>query len=190
MAIDPRQWSEARRLCRRAFGSSMHFAFASVDEDGSPRATPIGSLILREDGTGYFFEEFASGLGRNLNRSPRVCILAVNSGKLFWFKSLLMGRFAEPPGLRLLGTAGAPPQGRSRGARALDATGEAAALAQRPRVALAKSGLGSGHSVRRYRTDPPGRDDARLVLRPAARPLFQNGKNCFGGVSTWRPKAI
>ncbi|MEA1902026.1 MAG: pyridoxamine 5'-phosphate oxidase family protein [Actinomycetota bacterium] len=99
-------WSAARDMFRRAFRSSLHFSIATVDEDGLPHVSPIGSVLLTEPGHGIFFDMFTSQLGQNLEVDPRVCVLAVDSGKFFWLKSLARGRFAAPPALRLVGTAG------------------------------------------------------------------------------------
>lgn len=99
-------WPRIRSLFNRTFYSSLHYAIATVNPDGTPHVTPIGSLILLEGQKGVYFEEFPSRLPANLSKNPRVCILAVNSGKLFWIKSLLAGDFATPPGIRLYGKAG------------------------------------------------------------------------------------
>jgi hypothetical protein len=99
-------WGTIRKIFEEAYKSCMHFAIATVNEDGSPHVTPIGALFLREDQTGFYFEEYPSKMPENLKRNPRVCILAVNADKLFWGKSLMEGRFAAPPAVRLIGTVG------------------------------------------------------------------------------------
>jgi hypothetical protein len=76
---------------------------ATVNEDGSPDVTPIGSLILREDTSGFFFDEFCGRSRENLDRDPRVCFLAVNAQRPFWLKSLIIGKFSAPPAVRLTG---------------------------------------------------------------------------------------
>jgi uncharacterized protein len=93
-----------RRVFRDASRTSLHVSIASVNSDGSPHVTPIGSLYLREDGVGVFFELFTTKLIENIERNPRVSVLAVNSGKWFWLRSLLAGRFPTYPGVRLDGT--------------------------------------------------------------------------------------
>lgn len=109
MDRDPtRHWDEIRQLFRRSFRSSFHYAIASVAADGTPRVTPIGSLILREPGRGFYFERFTQGLARNLDGDRRVCVLAVDSGLWFWLRSLVAGRFAQIPAVRLYGVAGEP----------------------------------------------------------------------------------
>lgn len=111
-------WPGVKRMFRRGLRSSRHFAIATVGEDGGPHLTPIASVILTEPGKGFFFDIFTERLGENLDRDPRVCVLAVDSGLRFWLGSLLRGRFADPPALRLLGTAGprrpATPEERER----------------------------------------------------------------------------
>lgn len=99
-------WKTIRAIFEEAYKSCVHFAVATVNEDGSPHVTPIGALILRDNQTGFYFEENPKKMPLNLKHNPRVCILAVNADKLFWGKSLLEGKFATPPAVRLSGTAG------------------------------------------------------------------------------------
>ncbi len=99
-------WSEIKALFKRSFRSSFHYAFATVGENREPHITPIGSLILSEPGLGFYFEEFPRQLPRNLQTNQQVCVLAVNSGLWYWLKSLLSGRFSNPPAVRLYGTVG------------------------------------------------------------------------------------
>ena len=91
--------------------SSMHCAVATVNADGSPHVTPIASLFLRKDKTGFYFDEFPVHMSRNLERDPRVCILAVNSNPQFWQKSLVAGKFETPPAVRLMGSVGKKREG-------------------------------------------------------------------------------
>jgi len=99
-------WADVKRLFGQSFKSSLHYALATVGENGEPHVTPIGSLILRDPGHGFYFEEFARQLPRNFQKNKQVCILAVNSSRWFWVKSLFVGRFSSPPAMRLFGTVG------------------------------------------------------------------------------------
>ncbi len=104
--INDDQWQLLHQLFKKSFSTNFHYGIASINPDGSPHLTPIGSLFLRERPKAIFFEVFASRLPQNLEKDGRVCVLAVNSGKVFWLKSLLLGRFAGLPGVRLAGRAG------------------------------------------------------------------------------------
>lgn len=99
-------WKAVKELFKNSFKSSFHYAMATVNEDGEPHVTPIGSLILGKPGYGFYFEEFPRQLPRNFKTNKQVCVLAVNSSRWFWFKSLVTGRFSTPPAIRLCGTAG------------------------------------------------------------------------------------
>ncbi len=99
-------WPALKRLFRASINSSFHYAIASVNESGEPHVTPIGSLILDRPGHGYYFEEFTQQMAKNFSHNPQVCVLAVNSGRWYWLKSLFAGRFKSPPAVRLLGTVG------------------------------------------------------------------------------------
>jgi predicted pyridoxine 5'-phosphate oxidase superfamily flavin-nucleotide-binding protein len=99
-------WETIRTVFDEAYKSSLHFAVATVNEDGSPHITPIGALILRDNRTGFYFEENPQRMPLNLKRNPRVCILAVNANMQFWGKALVDGKFPAPPAVRLSGLAG------------------------------------------------------------------------------------
>lgn len=99
-------WDTVKKLFTDSFKSSFHYSIATVNEDGEPHVTPIGSLILGRPGRGFYFERFPSNLPRNIEHQPEICVLAVNSSRWFWLKSLILGRFATPPAVRLFGVAG------------------------------------------------------------------------------------
>lgn len=101
-----KHWDTIRAVFDEGRNSCMHFAVATVTEDGHPHVAPIGALFLREDTTGFYFDEFAVTTSRNVKTNPRVCILAVNSTPTFWQRSLFAGSFATPPGVRLMGSLG------------------------------------------------------------------------------------
>ncbi len=100
------QWDTIRQVFDEAQKSCFHYAVATVREDGTSDVAPIGSLILRDNHTGYYLEEFPAHMVANLKHNPRVCVLAVNADKLYWGKSLMDGKFPTPPAVRLYGTAG------------------------------------------------------------------------------------
>ena len=88
MRIDE-HWTEIKQLFRQSFKSSFHYAIATVNENGEPHVTPIGSLILGKPGRGLYFEEFPKQLPRNFQTNKQVCVLVVNSSRWFWIKSLI-----------------------------------------------------------------------------------------------------
>ncbi len=98
-------WNEIKNIFEAAGKSSLHFSVATVGSNGYPHVTPIGSIILRDDCTGYYFEEFPVGLPKNLEKSTRVAVLALNSDPTYWLESLSNGEFKTYPGMRLMGTA-------------------------------------------------------------------------------------
>jgi len=99
-------WRRIRRLCGRCFRSSLHFSVATNTPQGQPHVAPIGSLRLLPDRTGYYFEIFTRQTVRNLEQDKRLTILGVNSGKLFWLRSLWGGAFVDTPGIQLTAEAG------------------------------------------------------------------------------------
>ena len=106
-----KHWKTIQMVFQESRGSSLHYAVATVNEDGTPHVTPIGALFLREDKTGFYFEEFPVHMSKNFERNPRVCILAVNSNPTFWLTSLVDGKFETPPAVRLMGSVGKKREG-------------------------------------------------------------------------------
>ena len=102
--ITQQQWNIIRRVVDKANKSCSHVSIATVNADGSPHVTPIGTLALHDDPSGYFFDELCTVSRTNLDRNPQLCILAVNAGMPFWIKSLVMGKFSTPTAVRLVGT--------------------------------------------------------------------------------------
>jgi hypothetical protein len=111
MKITDHHWKTIRELFKSAFNTTSHFSLATINPDGSPHITPIGSIVLRNDKTGFYCEGFSRNIPTNLQLNPRICVMAVNAGKWFWLKSLFRGRFDSPPGVRLIGHAGKKRQG-------------------------------------------------------------------------------
>ena len=99
-------WPTIKSVFQDAKKTSKHCAIASVSDSGAPHITPIGSLFLRDNFTGYYFEEYSQKMSHNFKSNDRVCILALNSGFRYWIRSLISGRFPTPPGVRLYGRVG------------------------------------------------------------------------------------
>lgn len=99
-------WNKIRDHFRRSFRSSFHVSIASIDSEDNPTATPIGSLFLNTDQTGFYFEKYPTKLPRYAKINNKVCILAVNSSRLFWFRSLFLGKFNRYPAIKLYGQLG------------------------------------------------------------------------------------
>ncbi|MCP4130777.1 MAG: pyridoxamine 5'-phosphate oxidase family protein [bacterium] len=106
MQITDQNWPALKKVMRDGGMSSMYYSFATVGEDGSPHVSPIGSLILGDTGKAFYCEEYPSLMARNLNANQKICIMAVNSGKWFWLRSLARGKFSRPSGVRLIGRVG------------------------------------------------------------------------------------
>ncbi len=105
MELTAQQWDTMKKIFNKAFNSSFHYAIATVNKDGTPHVTPIGSLMLGEDRRGFYFEGYVNALSRNLQHNKRVCVMAVNSSRWSLLKSFFRGRITVPPGVRLRGTA-------------------------------------------------------------------------------------
>lgn len=99
-------WTEIKCVVERGQASTLYCSIASVSPEGIPNITPIGTVFLRDDQTGFYFDQYTSVLARNLEANPEVCLMAVNASPFFWLRSLFAGRFISPPGVRLYGTVG------------------------------------------------------------------------------------
>ena len=111
MAINDNEW----RNILKFYGSYTHAtasptlpycAFSTVNEDGTPRIAPYTSLILGDGSKGFYFDELSRHTTANLERDQRVCVLVVKNSKWFWIKTVILGRYDHPPGIRLMGTVG------------------------------------------------------------------------------------
>ncbi len=99
-------WQEIRKHFNRSFSTNFHVSVASVDSDNQPTVTPIGSLFLKKDQTGFYFEKYPSKLPRHAKENKNICVLAVNSSSMFWIKALFKGKFNSYPGIKLYGQLG------------------------------------------------------------------------------------
>ena len=100
--IDLKQhWKEIRAHFNKSVRSSLHVSIASVNKEGGPTVTPIGSLFLNKDQKGFYFERYTSSLPLNGKHNKNICVLAVNSNLWFWIKSLLKSKFKKQPAIKL-----------------------------------------------------------------------------------------
>ena len=99
-------WSEIRKHFSKSFNSSLHVSIASVDSDNNPTTTPIGSLFLNKDQTGFYFEKFPTKLQNHSKSNRKICVLGVNSSKWLWIKSLFKEKFSDYPAIKLYGELG------------------------------------------------------------------------------------
>jgi uncharacterized pyridoxamine 5'-phosphate oxidase family protein len=83
------EWQNIRTHFNKSFSSNFHVSIASVDFDNNPTVTPIGSLFLNDNLTGFYFEKFPSKLPKYVKHNPKVCLLGVNSGRFFGLKHYL-----------------------------------------------------------------------------------------------------
>lgn len=101
-----KDWQKIRKHFNKSFSSNFYISIASVDIDHNPTVTPIGSLFLNDNQTGFYFEKFPSKLPEHAQNNPNVCLLGVNSNSFFWIKSLFKNSFSDYPALKLYGTLG------------------------------------------------------------------------------------
>ena len=99
-------WKEIRKHFNRSFKTNFHVSIASVDRDNNPTVTPIGSLFLKNNQTGFYFEKYPTRLPVDAENNHNICVLAVNSNIWFWLKSLFIGEFKNYPAIKLYGQLG------------------------------------------------------------------------------------
>jgi hypothetical protein len=99
-------WPEIRKHFNQSFRSNFHVVIASVDKDNMPTATPIGSLFLNKDCSGFYFEKYPRKLPEHAEYNKNICVLAVNSSRFFWLSALFQGEFKSHPGIKLYGVLG------------------------------------------------------------------------------------
>ena len=99
-------WDKIRLHFNKSFRSNFYVSIASVTSDNMPTVTPIGSLFLNNDQTGFYFEKYPTKLPMYSKINKKICVLAVNSNRWFWINSLFKGRFSSYPGIKLYGKLG------------------------------------------------------------------------------------
>ena len=53
MEIKDYHWKMIRELFNKSFYTTLHFSLATVTPDNLPHVTPIGSIVLRDNKTGF-----------------------------------------------------------------------------------------------------------------------------------------
>ena len=96
-------WNKIRKHFNKSFSSNFHISIGSVDSENNPTVTPIGSLFMNDNQTGFYFEKFPSKLPEHAKNNPKVCLLGVNSGRVFWIKALFREKFSDYPAIKLYG---------------------------------------------------------------------------------------
>jgi len=99
-------WHKIRKHFNKSFSANLHISMASVDSENKPTVTPIGSMFLNDNQSGFYFEKFPSKLPKHAKANPNICLLAVNSRRLFWIKALFRGKFSDYPAMKLYGELG------------------------------------------------------------------------------------
>ena len=99
-------WKLIKRHFNISFKTSLSVSIASVDKDNKPTVTPIGTVFLNNDQTGFYFEKFPKKIPENAKTNKNICVLGVNSSKWFWIKALYKLKFSEYPAIRLYGELG------------------------------------------------------------------------------------
>lgn len=101
-----KDWNDIRKHFNKSFRSNFYVSVASVDAENNPTVTPIGSMFLNDNKTGFYFEKFPTKLPKHTKENPNVCFLGVNSGYIFWIKALFKGTFSNYPAIKLYGKLG------------------------------------------------------------------------------------
>ncbi|WP_051941821.1 hypothetical protein [Maribacter forsetii] len=99
-------WKKIRTHFNKSFSSNFHISVASVDAENNPTVTPIGSLFLNDNQTGFYFEKFPKKLPLHAKTNNNVCLLGVNSSRFFWLGALFKKKFSDYPGVKLYGELG------------------------------------------------------------------------------------
>jgi hypothetical protein len=99
-------WQLIKNHFHVSFKTSLSVSIASVNKDNKPTVTPIGTLFLNTDQTGFYFEKFPKKIPENAKTNKNICVLGVNSSKWFWIKALYKLKFSAYPAIRLYGELG------------------------------------------------------------------------------------
>ncbi|MDR1833539.1 MAG: pyridoxamine 5'-phosphate oxidase family protein, partial [Propionibacteriaceae bacterium] len=79
MRLDLEQdWGRAKAYIEKTLDKVFYVSLATVGPDGAPTVTPIGSLVLNDDRTGFFMERFPRSIPANARHNQNFCVLAEN----------------------------------------------------------------------------------------------------------------
>lgn len=84
--------------------NSFYCSVSTVNREGIPHISPIGSVYLVNENEGYFIEMFTTSFRDKVGETA--CIMAVNTSLIYWLFSLIRGKFKTPPATRLSVTIG------------------------------------------------------------------------------------
>lgn len=84
--------------------SSFYCSLSTINDQGEPHTSPIGSVYLTSAREGYFIEMFTTSFRNKAGK--KACIMAVNTSMFYWLASIVRGRFKTPPATRLAVTIG------------------------------------------------------------------------------------
>ncbi len=99
MQIDDRLFKDK---IKPLFSQALFCSVATVNAEGQPHVSPIGSVVLKDKSTGWFFQKFTKGIPANADHCDYASIMAVNAGRWYWLRALLRGQFNAPPAMRLV----------------------------------------------------------------------------------------
>ena len=99
--MNNQEWQQIKRVIEKSQRAAMYCSIATVDQTGQPNITPIGTVFLADDQTGFFFDTYSESFKTNLTLNNKACLQAVNSDRMFWLKSMILGKFSDYPGVRL-----------------------------------------------------------------------------------------
>ena len=99
-------WDNIKLHFNKYYKSNLHVSVASVNQENIPTVTPIGSMFLNKNLTGFYFEKYISKIPEHSKLNKNICVLIVNSNKWYWFKSLFIGKFKNYPAIKLYGILG------------------------------------------------------------------------------------
>lgn len=81
--INSHDWQRITQVIASAQRASMHCSIATVDPTGQPNITPIGTVFLLENQTGFFFDTYSESFKQNIPHNDKACLQAVNSDRMF-----------------------------------------------------------------------------------------------------------
>jgi hypothetical protein len=81
--------------------SQPYCSIATVNQNGQPHNTPIGSVFLENESKGYYLEMYTRSIAANAKENNKACIMVVNASIWYWLKSLFKGKFVSPLGARI-----------------------------------------------------------------------------------------
>lgn len=93
---------EIPQVARKAFNArGVYVSLATVDEQGQPDVAPVGTAVVRDDGTLFLLQGPLGRTYQNLGSNPNAVLMVTDHSLLRWIRFFFTGHYGCSHGWRL-----------------------------------------------------------------------------------------